>query len=239
MRRNYSVAMLKPSGKSNSIFDRSKPDDASYCEIVAMNIDAKDNIYVIMAFRESDDQPWSFKLLNFDEHEDKKLESLLPFQCDSRYGVRMAVNNDKIMAVLDPEEKILHGGTSCKTNSLVVDNSFHLDEFSDRVCAIRFLDNGTKIIAASYYENSFYIYAEDGEMERKVMIPGEYGYIYSVAINYITKRILVKTDGKSIYLCSFSETGEVKNNVCLESDGEYDGLYFANISNQHGAVALV
>ena len=79
-------------------------------------------------------------------------------------------------------------------------------------------------------------------MERKfkVMVPEEYGDISSVAINYITKQILVKTCEKSSYLCSFSETGELEDDVYLGSDKEGHDLYFAKIiSNPHGAVALV
>ena len=108
--------------------------------------------------------------------------------------------------------------------------------------AIRFLDNnGAKIIVASYYKD-FYIYAEDGELERKVMILEECGYIYSVAINYITKRILVKTwrESESTCLCSFSETGELNDNIYLGSKEDDKDLFSARvISNRQGAVALV
>ncbi|XP_028406532.1 uncharacterized protein LOC114529008 [Dendronephthya gigantea] len=258
--RDDSVKILKPSGESRTIFDPSKQEDLPSCKVAAMDIDAEDNLYVITAFRESDDQPWSYKLMIFDENGEKKLESLLPFENTVinkyrqfklmaeyngqmfrglrvdifGYVVPIAVNNDKMIAVFDREKQILHVGTSCKTNSFEVHNSFHLKELSDRVNMIRFLDNnGTKIIAAGYLKDCFYIYTENGELERKVMIPKKYGYIYSVAINYITKRILVITNGGR-YLCSFSETGELKDDVELEF------LSFVKIiSNLHGAVALV
>ncbi|XP_028406525.1 uncharacterized protein LOC114529004 [Dendronephthya gigantea] len=234
-----SIQILNPSGESRTIFDPSKQEDLPYSEVVAMDIDAEDNLYVITAFRESDDQPWNFELLIFDEHGDKKLESLLPFQHGSAHDVRVAVNNDKKIAVVEPGKQILHVGTSCKTDSFIVDNSFHLKELFDRVRAIRFLDNnGTKIIVA--YWHCFYIYTENGELERKVMMPEEYEGLDSVAINYVTKQILVKTGWENIHLCSFSDTGELKDNVCLESKVEYTELGNAKIiSNPHGAVALV
>ncbi|XP_028406578.1 uncharacterized protein LOC114529052 [Dendronephthya gigantea] len=197
--RNDSVQILKPSGESRTIFDSSTEEDLPRCKVVAMDIDVEDNLYVITRFRESDDQLWSYKLLIFDEHGEKKLESLLPFQHMKvdiyAYDVPIAVNNDKMIAVFDRAKQILHDGTSCKTNSFEVQNSFHLKELSDIGNMIRFLDNnGTKIIAAIYFEDCFYIYRENGELKRKVMIPQKYGYIYSVAINYITKRILVLTN---------------------------------------------
>ncbi|XP_028406533.1 uncharacterized protein LOC114529009 [Dendronephthya gigantea] len=234
--RDDSVEILKPSGESRTIFDPSKQDDLPSCKVAAMDIDAEDNLYVITAFRESDDQQWIYKLLIFDEHGDKKLESLLPFELNPLYGydVPIAVNNDKMIAVFDRRLQILHVGTSCKTNSFEVHNSFHLKELSHRVNMIRFLDNnGTKIIATDYLKFCFYIYTENGELERKVMIPEKYGSSTSVAINYITKRILVLTDDGR-YLCSFSETGELKDDVDLES---WSSVMI--VSNLHGAVALV
>ncbi|XP_028406579.1 uncharacterized protein LOC114529053 [Dendronephthya gigantea] len=232
--RGDSVQILNPSGESCTIFDPFKQEDLPSCKVVAMDIDAEDNLYVIASFRESDDQLSGYKLLIFDEHGEKKLESLLPFKHYYLGFVPIAVNNDKRIAVFDRKKKILHVGTSCKTNSFEVHNSFHLKELSDDVNMIRFLDNnGTKIIAAGLCEDCFYIYTENGELERKVLIPEKYGYINSVAINYITKRILVLTDDGR-YLCSFSETGELKDDVNLESSS-----YVKIISNLHGAVALV
>ena len=237
--RNNFVRILKPSGESRTIFDPSKQEDASDCEVYAMDIDAEDNVYVIMAFRESDDQLYSFKLLVFDKHGDKKLESLLPFQCEYFCDVCMAINNDKKIAVVDMENQILRIGTLCKTDSFEVDNSFHIHKSSGNEQAIRFLDdNGTKIIFANSGD-CFYIYTENGELERKVIIPEEYRGIWSVAINYITKRILVMAGVESVYLCSFSEAGELKNNVYLGRE-KYDIFLFDKvISNPHGAVALV
>ena len=239
---HYFVQILKPSGECRTINDLFKQKNASHCEVVAMDIDTEDNLYVIAAFYEDHHQSYSFNLFVFDEHGDKKLQSLLPFYCGSAYNVPMAVNNDKKIAVLDPEKKNLRVGTSCKSDSFEVDNSFYLHDLSGRVGEIRFLDNsGTKIIVAGDDRNRFYIYTENGKLDRKVMIPEEYGDIHSIAINYIMKRILVKTGGRGVlYLCSFSETGELKDNVYLGSVKKCRSLYFAKvISNQHGAVALV
>lgn len=51
-------------------------------DVAAMDIDAKDNIYVTTAFRQRYDQPLSFKLLIFDEDGNKMFETRLSFdQC--------------------------------------------------------------------------------------------------------------------------------------------------------------
>ena len=114
---------MKPSGESLTIFDPSKQEDASYCEVFARDIDA------------DIDWPWRYNLLIFDKHVDKKRQALLPFQYFIVFDVQLAVNNDKNIAIIDPDEKFLRIGTSRKMNSLKVDNLL------DKVLTMQFLVN--------------------------------------------------------------------------------------------------
>jgi hypothetical protein len=154
----------------------------------------------------------------FDENGNKKLECPLPFHLRCTDNVRMAVNKNGKIAILSSEGNILYIGNICvELNSFRVDKSLSLKEFNvwgySSLVSIRFSDfNGTKIIAAN--NEYVYIYTEDGQVQRKIKIPKEHRFIVSVAINHVTKRILVKTSQPS--LLSFSETGELIDNLCLE-----------------------
>ncbi len=70
------------------------------------------------------------------------------------------------------------------------------------------------MITADWY--TVHIYTENGQLQRKIKIPEDHGSeIWIVAINHVTKRILVKMRGGN--LLSFSETGELIDSLCLES----------------------
>ena len=100
---------------------------------------------------------------------------------------------------------------------------------------VRFSDLiGIKLIAADEY--TVYIYTENGQLQRKINIPKEHeSEIYSVAINHVAKRILVKMRKGS--LLSFSETGELIDNLNLESRKR---THYAELtSHPNGSVALV
>ncbi len=212
-----------------------------------MDIDVEDNIYVITTFRENHDGPWSFKLFIFDKNGNKKLESLLPFLQGSLPRVRIAINKDGKIAILNWKTKVLYVGNVCiEQNSFKVDNILSLNELSmehilslahnalERV-NVRFSDfNGTKVIAAGNF--TVYIHTENGQLQRKIKIPKEHGSeIYSVAINHVTERILVKMSGGS--LLSFSETGELIGSLSLKSTKL--AHYAALTSHPNGPVALV
>jgi hypothetical protein len=230
------------SGESRILCEAPNEECASECYVEAMDIDAEDNIHVITAFRKSDDQSWSFKLFIFDENGNKKHESVLPFHQSSRKRAGIAINKDGKIAILNCEEKILYIGNVCvELNSSKVDKSLSLSEFSITIVwmnsSILFSDfNGTKIIAADYY--TVYIYTENGQLERKIKIPEERGFIVSVAINHVTNNILVKTcqsSGRS--WVSFSEIGELTNSLCL---GSSEWIRRAVLtSHPNGLVALV
>ena len=210
----------------------------------ALRIDAEDNLYVITRFRGSDDQSRSMKLSIFDENGNKKLECPLTFHQGSLAEGCMAINKDGKIAILNCEGKILYIGNICmELNSFEIDKSFSLEELyirgylSHASITIRFSNfNGTKIIAANRY--TVYIYTEDGQIQCKIKIPEEHGCIESVAINHVTKRILVQTcQQPGCSLLSFSDTGELIDSLCLGSSEWI--RYAALTSHPKGPVALV
>ncbi len=215
----HTFKIFKRSGESRTLCEVPRKESASTRYVCTMDIDADYNIYVTTAFQESDDELWSFKLLIFDKNGNKKLEPPLPFLQDSSRSVRMAINKDGKIAILNCGTKVLYIGNVCiELNSFKVDNSLSLNELSiqDILSHVKvwFSDfNGTKVVAAD--DDTVYISTENGQLQRKIKIPEGHGStIYSVAIDHVTKRILVKT-----YKCllSFSETGELNGSLSLES----------------------
>ena len=201
-------------------------------KVCTMDIDVEDNLYVIIKFPKSFDEPWTFKLFIFDKNGNEKLELPLRLLQDFQRCVRMAINKDGKIAILIFRERILYIGNVCiEQNSFKFGKRLSLEELHENVW---FLDcNGTKVIAAD--KSTVYIYTENGQLQRKIKIPKEHGSeIYSVAINHVTKRILVKTYQR---LLSFSETGELIDSLSLESsEWTKDAVL---ISHPNGPVALV
>ena len=230
--------VFKRSGERRILCEAPREEHASKCYVIAMGIDAEDNLYVIAIFREGDDESWSSKLFIFDEKGNKNLESPLPFlQTSILYikGVSMAINKDGKIAILNCEPKLLYIGNVCvELISFKVDKSFSLGESS--YFSVRFSSfDGTIIVDSA---STVYIYTEDGELQRKIEQPTRYGYINSVAINHVTKHILVKTNQSSdCSLLSFSETGELQDSLCL---GSSEWIPYAELkSHPNGPVALV
>jgi hypothetical protein len=233
------LKIFKRSGESRTLREAPREEHASECYVEAMDIDAKDNLYVITTFRESDDESRSFKLFIFDENGNKKHECPLPFHYRSpTEKVCMAINKDGKIAILNREKSFLYIGNVCaKLNSFKVDDCLRLNELSIMRVNFRFSDfNGTKIISADKY--AVYICTENGESEQKIKIPEEHGLVESVAINHSTKHILVKTcQSSGPSLLSFSETGELINSLCL---GSSEWIRHSKVtSHPNGPVALV
>ncbi len=237
-RRTFKI--FKRSGESRTLCEVPREEHASEWYVEAMDIDVEDNLYVITRFRESDDEPWLFKLFIFDKNGNKKFESPLLFLQGSSPRVRMTVNKDGKIAILSLKTKVLYVGNVCiEQNSFKVDNSFSLNELSIQYVFsrvnVRFSDcNETKVIAADDY--AVYIYTENGQLQRKIEKPKEHGsVIWSVAINHVTKRILVKMHKGS--LLSLSETGELIDSLSLESSEWSHAACLT--SHPNGPVALV
>ena len=232
-KRTFKV--FKRSGESRILCEAPREERAPECYIDAMDIDAEDNLYVIAGFREGDDESWSFKLFIFDENGNKNLESPLPFlQYSILKGVRMAINKDGKIAILNCEENILYIGDVCvELNSFKVDKSFSINKY---INAVRFSSFDGTIIAANIF--TVYIYTENGELQREIERPTGYmGYIDTVAINHVTKRILVISRAPDCSLLSFSETGELQDSLCLGSRAWIDRAKLK--SHPNGPVALV
>ena len=234
----HTFKVFKRSGESRTLCE--VPNEEHAPEYVdAMDIDAEDNLYVITSSRDRDFQLWSFKLSVFDENGNKKHESPLSFLQSSFKSVHMAINKDGKIAILIYKFKILYTGNIC-----VEQNSFKMDKMLSLIeghssyvtnVSIRFSDfNETKILVAVH--DTVYIYTEDGQVQRKVTIPKEHRSIKSVAINHVTKRILVKTSQPS--LLSFSETGELIDNLCLEWSRKWIRQVQLK-SHPNGPIALV
>jgi hypothetical protein len=231
----HTFKVFKRSGESRTLCEvPNKKHAPEYVD--AMDIDAEDNLYVITSSRDRDYQLWSFKLSVFDENGNKKHESPLPFLQSSFKSVHMAVNKDGKIAILIYKFKILYTGNICvEQNSFKMDKMLSLIEGHSSYVSIRFSDfNETKILVAD--DDTVYIYTEDGQVQRKVTIPKEHRSIKSVAINHVTKRILVKTSQPS--LLSFSETGELIDNLCLEWSRKWIRQVQLK-SHPNGPIALV
>lgn len=242
--------MFQRSGESYTLCEAPKEENTSKCFVTALDIDAHDNLYVITRtsktipkrFQEGDDQTWSFKLFVFDKKGNKTLESPLHFHQNSSQGMHMAINKDGRIGILNCEKRTLGvGSIYSQPNVFILEKCLSLSELSIEnylsYSNVRFLEsNGLKIIAAD--KSSVYIYNEDGQLQRKIKILEVQGRIDSVAINHVTKRILVKTNlpsGRN--LLSFSENGELLDNLYL---GSREWIKHAEItSHPGGPVALV
>jgi hypothetical protein len=240
------IKLFKSSGESRTLcLDTKEKLSEPLVEgfVAAMDIDAEDNMYLIIKFRENDNQFEIFKLFIFNENGSKKLECPLPFDRSSYEAtVRMAIDKNGKIAVFYCKEKILYIG-DVERNTFEVQKRLHLREvdimahFFSSYAKVRFADfSGTKIIAADYHAVS--VYSVNGQLEREITVPEEHGTIDSVAINHVTKRILVKTyhpSGRS--LLSFSENGELIERLYL---GSSEWIKEAEIiSHPKGPVALV
>ena len=224
------IKIFKSSGDSR-IFCKVSPDKAvqSECQVVAMNIDAKDNIYLVAGFRERSYQQWRFILFVFDKNGNKMLEFLTPFHQNNLQCSSIAINKEGKIAIFDSERKMLHiGNLNTKFNE-----SIHLNEISGRFVDIQYLD--TKLIVVSNPKDTVYVYTDDGQLEHKFKIPERSSHVHSVAINYVTKRILVKM--RDMELFTFSETGELLCNLYLGTSEWIRNAMLA--SHPNGSIALV
>ena len=147
----------------------------------------------------------------------------------------MAINKDGRIAILDFKKKTLYIGNACvKLNSFQVEKNVSLNEAPENCSVLAF--DGTKVVAAAKYRQHVYIYTENGQLQSKIKIPEGHGFIVSVAINHVTKRILVKTVFPTSLL-SFSSTGELINSFSL---GLSTWIHDAKLtSHPNGPVAIV
>ena len=241
--------MFQRLGESYTLCDAPKENNTSKCFVAALDIDAEDNLYVITRtsetipkrYQEEDDQTWSFKLFVFDKNGNKTLESPLHFHQNSSQGMHIAINRDGRIGIFNCEKKTLCvGNIHTQPKVFVLEKCFSLSEiYIENYLSysnVRFLEsNGLKIIAAD--KSGVYIYNEDGQLQRKIKILEGHGRIQSVAINHTTKRILVKTCLSGRNLLSFSESGELLDNLYL---GSREWIKHAEIiSHPNGPVALV
>ena len=92
-----------------------------------MDVDEEDNIYVITAFQEREDETWRFNLFIFDANGNKKLECPLPFVQKVWPIVSMAINKQRKIAVVDGQNETVYIGNVCvEVNAYEVEKSFHV-----------------------------------------------------------------------------------------------------------------
>ena len=199
--------------------------DVGTHNVCTIGIDAEDNVYVIMQFHEVESQEsGSFTLFIITGN--TKLDFPLPFQPHSSTGVRIAINKDGKIAILDSENSMLcFANVSIDMNSFAVEKIISLrqpwlegDPSSLKITPSYL--NGTKITDAFilYDENSIYIATDTGDLQRKITIPKEHEGVESIVVNHTRQRILVQTRTQSYYsLLSFSENGELMDNLLLAS----------------------
>ena len=78
-RNKGALKIFEHSGESRALWEIPKEEHASEWDVVAMNIDADDNIYPITTFQQNDEQIWSVKLSIFDKNGNEKLQSAYLF----------------------------------------------------------------------------------------------------------------------------------------------------------------
>ena len=221
--------------------------------VAVMDIDAEDNLYVVMESERFNitlftfklfKEKWNNKLLIFDNAGNKKREFALPFLQNDSANIYMTITErDGKIAFHDMAKNTIYVGHVCiELNSFILDKTFDFPITLELFPCfdIRFTDmSGTKIIAR--YLQVVCIYnTENGQLERKIKVPEKHGLIYSVAINHATKRILVQTDSskKPGSLLSFSvETGELTDSLCLGTSKWIQKTKL--VSHPSGPVALV
>lgn len=234
---NNTIKVFKSSGESRTLCKVSRDKHASEKRIVAIDVDAEDNLYLIAAFQGWSDQSHSFTMFIFDQNGEKKVESLLPFLPNTSWQkVRMAVKNDGQIAILNYDEKTLYvGNISTQFNSFKIDNELSRESLGN----IRFSDfiGANRIISAD--KTAAYMYTENGVLLRKIVVPEGHGFIASVAINHKKKSVMILTSrvADRYNLFSYSETGELMNSLCF-GHSEWIG-YAQLVSHRNGAVALV
>ncbi|CAB4031520.1 Deleted in malignant brain tumors 1 [Paramuricea clavata] len=244
MLEESTIKSFKASGESRKVCGVPAKESLCECHVMALDIDAKDNIYFILRFQETDEEFWSFKLFMFDGNGNKKLESPLPFlQHICLKAAYMTINKDGDIAILDCEKKILYiGRAQIELNSFIVSNRFYVTELFTTESTwlnLRFSLNGKNLIAAD--ERTVYIFAKNGKLQQNIKIFEDKGdeFIYSVAINHITKCIMIKTWSLTLgyRLLSFFETGKQINSLYL---GPNKWIEYAKlISHPNGPAALV
>ena len=234
------LKIFKRSAKSRTLCEVPMEEHASEWTVAAMDIDAEDNMYLVTAFQEKDEELWNFKLFIFDENGNKKLESPLPFHQSDYHGVCMAINKDGKMAILDCQGKTLYEKIGLEQNLFQAKKrlSFIPEELKFLSFVIKKSAdfNSTKIIAA--HRHRLYIYTEDGRLERNII--AYRGLNKSLTINQVTKCILVAIENfisGSCSLLSYSETGELIESLNLGSSGWMTEAEL--ISHPNGSVALV
>ena len=238
-RSEHSFKIFKPSGESRTLFATPREHHAANCFKVAMDIDSKDNIYLITRFQDGS-QKWSYKLHIFDENGKSKCSSPLHFLQSCFSVVRMAISNDGKIAILNCKKKLLNiMYVRFELNSFEVDKELSLEKSKkEHFVSLKFQSgfNETRIIVA--YSRTIYIYEENGRRKKKIEMDKAME-ILSFALDYIRKRFLVKTyhsSGCSV-LRFASSTGELIDSLCF---GSSEWIIDANlICHPNGPVALV
>lgn len=202
---------------------------------IAMDVDVNDNLYVVSAFRESSHGSACCKLLIFDSTGNTKGEYPLPFLKSHWPKVRLAVNKDGEIAILDSKSKIVYVGNACSEPcSFQVKKTFTIKKL-DHVVGFKFqaTANGKRVIVV--YPHSICIYRENGHLERHIKITDQ--KIRSCAIN-AKQNFLLKTHYRAgCSLVTLSDVGELLDMLCVGPD---EWIASAQLcSHPNGHVALV
>ncbi len=110
MQDGRTFKIVRSSNESRTLCEVPREEHASKWYVEAMDIDAEDNIYVIIRFRKSDDEPWRSKLFILDRNENEKLESPLPFFQGFSPEKRITMDKNGKVSFLNRKKHILYIG---------------------------------------------------------------------------------------------------------------------------------
>ena len=232
-RNDHSFKIFKPSGESRTLHGTPREHHT------AMDIDSKDNIYLITSFQDGR-QKRSYNLHIFDENGESKFACPLHFLESPSRTMRIAISNDGQIAILNCTKKLLHIGHVCfEVNSFEVDKELSLEKsLEEHPVSLKFQSgfNETRIVIAD--SHTIHIYAENGRRQQKIKMDQEMK-IRSFALDYINGRFLVKTYHSSgCSLLRFaSSTKELIDILCFGSSEWITGADL--LCHPNGPVALV